>query len=63
MLGIGMRQADGTLRQVRLDRIRTQRAEKGRVTSQWIGDTFGVNSDVADRLLADSRTKAPAAGR
>ncbi|MFC9818011.1 hypothetical protein ACFVJM_38850 [Streptomyces virginiae] len=63
MLGIGMRQADGTLRQVRLDRIRTQRAEKRRVTSQWIGDTFGVNSDVADRLLADSRTKAPAAGR
>lgn len=63
LLGIGMRQADGTLRQVRLDRIRAQRAEEGRVTAQWIADTFGVNSDVARRLLADSRTSARTAGR
>ncbi len=63
LLGIGMRQADGTLRQVRLDRIRAQRAEKGRATSQWIRETFGVNADVADRLLAESRTSAPTAGR
>ncbi|MET9934075.1 MULTISPECIES: hypothetical protein [unclassified Streptomyces] len=55
-LGIGMRQANEALRQVRLDRIRAQRAEKGRVTARWICDTFGVRADVADRLLEDSRT-------
>lgn len=55
-LGIGMRQADEALRQVRLDTIRERRAEQGRVTARWIADTFGVKPDVAERLLTDSRS-------